>query len=55
MCTNNTLTNYGARARIMTIQWAKKCLEFRCIKTTALPVKARGMNITGIHCAIYME
>jgi hypothetical protein len=39
----------------MTNQWPKTFLEFGCIKTTAFPVKAMGMNITGIHCTIYVE
>jgi len=39
----------------MTMQRPKTFLDFSCIKTTALPVQARGMNFRGIHCNVFVE
>jgi hypothetical protein len=34
---------------------AKNFLDFGFIKTTALPVQARGRNFTGIHCNVFVK
>jgi len=39
----------------MNIQRPKNVLDFGFIETTALPVQARGVNFTGIHCNVFVE